>query len=343
MLRVGIVGIGFMGWIHWLAYKKVSGVEVVAICESDAKKLAGDWTDIQGNFGPPGEQVNLSEIATYDSIDTFLADANVDLIDICLPPALHPPITIKSLQSGRPVFCEKPMALRLEDCDAMLHAASAANQQLLIGHVLPFFPEYRFARSVIDDSKYGELLGGHFKRVISDPTWISNFYDPNAVGGPLLDLHVHDAHWIRLLFGMPDRVHSRGRMRGDVPEYCATVFEFGDQPFVISSVMGVINQQGRPFTHGFEIHLERATIQFEFAGFSDQGESMPLKLLTEEGDLVRPDLGDGDPVNAFIAEIEEVRDSVTSGSQSAILGGQLARDAIEICQMQAEALSHTHA
>ena len=50
------------------------------------------------------------------------------------------------------------------------------------------------------------LLGGHFLRVISDPLWLKDFYDPHRVGGPLVDLHVHDAHFIRLLFGMPQRL-----------------------------------------------------------------------------------------------------------------------------------------
>ena len=59
-LRVGIAGIGFMGWIHYLAYRKAPGVEVAAICTRDKKKLAGDWRGIRGNFGPPGEKVDVS-------------------------------------------------------------------------------------------------------------------------------------------------------------------------------------------------------------------------------------------------------------------------------------------
>ena len=54
MVRVGIVGIGFMGMIHYLAYKNVPGAKVAAICTRDKKKLAGDWRGIKGNFGSPG-------------------------------------------------------------------------------------------------------------------------------------------------------------------------------------------------------------------------------------------------------------------------------------------------
>ena len=53
MVRIGIIGIGFMGMIHYYGAKKVSDAEVVAICTRDQKKLDGDWTSIQGNFGTP--------------------------------------------------------------------------------------------------------------------------------------------------------------------------------------------------------------------------------------------------------------------------------------------------
>ena len=53
MLRIGIAGIGFMGMIHFLSYRKVPGAKVRALCETDEKRLAGDWRGIQGNFGPP--------------------------------------------------------------------------------------------------------------------------------------------------------------------------------------------------------------------------------------------------------------------------------------------------
>src|SRR5262245_43532229 len=65
MIRIGIVGIGFMGMIHYLAARKLKGAKVTAICSRDPKKLAGDWRSIRGNFGPPGELMDLSKIKKY--------------------------------------------------------------------------------------------------------------------------------------------------------------------------------------------------------------------------------------------------------------------------------------
>ncbi len=338
MLKIGIVGVGFMGWIHWLAYQKNADAEIVAICTKEEHRLAGDWTDIKGNFGPPGEKVDLTGTKTFDELDDMLADDSIEMVDICLPPALHTMAIEKAAAAGKHVFCEKPLALTMENCDAAVAACAAKDRMLMVGHVLPFFPEYKKARQIIDSGEYGELLGGSFKRVISDPNWLQHFYDPAKIGGPLFDLHVHDAHFIRLLFGMPESVHSCGRIRGEVVDYCNTIFCYDNAGYSVIAESGVVNQQGRPFTHGFEIHLEKCTMQFEFAGFVDHGETMPLKILKEDGTVMRPDLGDPDPVRAFEAEISEVVSSVKQGTVSPLLSGDLARDAIRLCHAQSESV-----
>jgi predicted dehydrogenase len=176
--------------------------------------------------------------------------------------------------------------------------------------------------------------------MISDPTWIKDFYDPKTVGGPLLDLHVHDAHWIRLLFGMPTAVTSQGRMRGEVVEYCNTQFQFADPALAVSAASGVINQQGRPFTHAFEIHLEKATLFFEFAVLADgQNIATPLTVLNSKGQVERPSLPAGDPMlAAFDAEIKEVARAIRSNTPSPLLSGELARDAIRLCHKQTQSV-----
>ena len=338
MINVGIAGIGFMGWIHYQAYQQLRGIRLVAICSRDPKKRRGDWRSIQGNFGPPGELVDVSALSAYERLDDLIDDPNIDIVDNCLPPHLHAEVTIRALRAGKHVFCEKPMALTVSDCRRMVAAAQKANRQVLVGHVLPFFPEYAYARKVISGGRYGSLLGGSFKRVISDPLWLADFYDPNRVGGPLIDLHVHDAHLIRMLFGMPTSLTSAGRLRGDVVEYCETLFQFNDPQLVVSATSGVINQQGRGFTHGYEIHLERATLHFEYAACGDGEELMPLKVLTDKGKVIRPKLNGG-PIEGFVNEIKEVARAVRANEPSEILSGDLARDAIIICQKQAASVA----
>ncbi len=336
MIRVGIVGIGFMGMIHYLAYQRVRGMRVSAICTRNRRRLAGDWRGIQGNFGPPGTKMDLGPIGRYADLDDLLADENVDLVDICLPPALHASVALRALRAGKHVFCEKPIALDVASARRMLRAAEQHNRQLLIGHVLPFFPEYAFALQAIRSGRYGRLLRAHFKRTISEPLWIKDFFNPQTVGGPVVDLHIHDAHFIRLVGGMPERLFSRGRLRGDVVEYLTTQFVFPRRDLLITAEGGVIPQQGRPFTHGFEIQLEKATLVFDFAVIdSEPVTAMPLTVLGDRGRVTRPTLrGGDDPLAAFVAELKEVSHAIRRGEPSPLLDGRLAADALTLCHKQ---------
>ncbi len=339
MIRIGIAGIGFMGMIHYLAYQKLKGAKVAAVCEQDRARLAGDWRTIKGNFGPAGEKMDLSGIEKYEKLGDMLANPKIDVIDICLPPAAHAEVAIAALKAGKHVFCEKPIALSAADANRMVKTAGAVGKQLMIGQVLPFFPEYGYAYETARRGKLGRLLGGHFKRVISDPLWLKDFYDPKKVGGPMLDLHVHDAHFIRLLCGMPQAVFATGRMRGDVAEYFTSQYLFEDRRLVVSAESGVIHQQGRGFCAGFEIHFEKGTLLYDFAVIDGKPEvNMPLTVLLADGKVQRPTMASADPVDAFVSELAEAQKTVKSGRRSALLDGELARDAVVLCQKQTESI-----
>ncbi len=338
MIHVGIAGIGFMGMTHYNAYQELRGVKVSALCEQDPKRLAGDWRTIKGNFGPQGRIMDLGGIARYAELDALLADPKLDVIDVCLPPAWHAKVAIAALRAGKHVFCEKPIALKRADADRMVEAARQAGKLLLIGHVLPFFPEYRFAYETIVSGKYGRLLGGHFKRIISDPAWLPDFYNPEKVGGPMLDLHVHDAHFIRLLCGMPRAVRSVGTMRDEVVERFSTQFIF-EPPRMVTAASGVIHQQGRPFTHGYEIYLEEATLFFDYMAMPEPSDAVtPLTVLLKNGKVLRPKLGGGDATDFFAAELGEVVRAIGGKEPSPPLSAELARDAVILCQRQTESV-----
>src|SRR5262249_18523922 len=171
VVGIGIVGIGFMGMIHYLAARQASNAKVVALCSRDPKKLAGDWTSIQGNFGPRGTQMDLTGVARYSDFAALLADSRVDLVDLCVPNDSHAPMAIQALKAGKHVLVEKPIALSIADADAMLAAAHDSRKLLMVGHVLPFFPEFAFALDAVLSGRYGSLRAAHLRRVISKPDW----------------------------------------------------------------------------------------------------------------------------------------------------------------------------
>src|SRR5262249_19826685 len=171
MVRIGIVGIGFMGMIHYLAARKLKGARVTAICSRDPKKRAGDWRGIRGNFGPPGQKMDLSKVKRHATLDELLGDPNIVMVDVCNPTEAHAPTAVAALRAGKHVLVEKAIALEPRQADSMLRAAGQAGKLLMVAHVLPFFPEFAYVAEVIRSGKFGRLLGAHFKRVISKPDW----------------------------------------------------------------------------------------------------------------------------------------------------------------------------
>lgn len=333
MIRIGIVGIGFMGMIHYLAARKLRGAQVTAICSRDDKKLAGDWTSIQGNFGPRGEMMDLSSIKKYRSVEEMLADKDIDMIDICNPTNLHPETAIKALNAGKHVLVEKAIALDPKDADAMLEAAKNAKRLCMVAHVLPFFPEFAFAAEAIRGGKFGKLLGGHFKRVISKPDWSAEIGDVAKTGGPAVDLHIHDTHFIGLVGGVPNQVCSVGVVgKGGAVDYLTTSYLYGSGGPAITCSSGAVAMKGRPFVHGYEIYLEKATLVYESG-------TCPLTVLKEDGSSEQPKLPGGDEATtAFTIELQAAIDGINAGREHDYLSGKLARDALVMCYREIESV-----
>jgi predicted dehydrogenase len=331
MVRIGIVGIGFMGMIHYLAAAKVTGARVTALCSRDPKKLAGDWRGIRGNFGPPGQVMDLSAVKKYERLDDLLADPEIDLVDVCNPTELHPATAIAALRAGKHVLVEKAIALKPEDADAMVAAARQAGKLLMVAHVLPFFPEFACAAEAVRSGRYGRLLGGHFKRVISRPDWSSEIADPARTGGPAVDLHVHDTHFIGLVCGVPVRVFSSGVLENGTVQYLTTQYLYGPGGPAVSCSSGAVAQSGRMFVHGYELYLERATLAYESG-------TLPLTVYTADGKSEQPRLGSGDPIDCFGEEIRAAVEGVTTGQEPRLLGGKLARDALVLCHRECDSV-----
>jgi predicted dehydrogenase len=332
MVRIGLVGVGFMGMIHYLAARRLQGAGVAAVCSRDPTKLAGDWRSIQGNFGPRGEVMDLSAVKKYERLEALLADPDIDLIDVCNPTHLHPETAIRALEAGKHVLVEKAIALEARDADQMLQAATKAGKLLMVAHVLPFFPEFAYAAEAIRGGRFGRVLGAHFKRVISRPDWSAEIGDASKTGGPAVDLHIHDTHFIGLVCGVPRRVFSSGIVENGTVNYLTTQYLYGPGGPGVSCSSGALAQKGRPFVHGYEIYLEKATLAYESG-------TAPLTVLTADGKIEQPSVSGGnDATAAFTLELQAAVDGARNGRAPDLLSGQLARDALVLCHKECQSV-----
>jgi predicted dehydrogenase len=214
----------------------------------------------------------------------------------------------------------------------MLAAAKAADRRLLVGHVLPFFPEFALLADAARTEKYGKLLAGQFERVIARPDWSTAIADSAQTGGPAIDLHIHDTHFIRMICGMPKEVFATGVVDRGTVVHVNSQYRFESGGPSIVSASGALCQPGRPFMHGYEIYFERGTLVY-------QSGVLPPTLYTAEGGTERPALpGSGDAVDCFAAELQAVVDGVSADRNPPELDGRLARDALALCHFECEAV-----
>lgn len=331
-----------MGMTHFEAAREITGGAVTAICTRNQKKLAGDWSDIQGNFGPRGSaNTPLNGIKRYAELREMLADPEIDLIDICLPTDQHEKVAIAALQAGKHVLVEKPIAIQLEAAERMLQAAKKAGKVLMVAQVLPFFPEFRWVRETVLSGQYGKILGAAFRRVIAEPNWSEEMSDFRKLGGWGIDLHIHDNHYISLLCGVPEAVFSRGLLKDGFVNHVSTQYVFPDRDLTVSCVSGGIAAPGLKFAQSFEIFLERATLQFDAGTYGTEWVvNRPLTLLDHTGQISHPDPGGGGSwCAAFTAELQAAVNGLTTGITAPELSGELACDALRICYAEAESIA----
>jgi predicted dehydrogenase len=341
MIRIGIIGIGFMGMTHFEGAKRLVGAKVSAIATRSEKKLKGDWSDIQGNFGPRGSaHTDLSGIKTYRDHRELLADPDIDLVDVCLPTDQHEGITLEALAAGKHVLVEKPIAIELAAADRMVAAARQHKRLLMVAQVLPLFPEFRWLRETVAGGEYGKLLGASFRRVIAPPDWSNDMSDFRKLGGWGIDLHIHDNHFIGLVCGVPRAVFSRGILKDGFVNHVSTQYVYDDAALAVSCISGGIAAPGMKFGHGFEVFLERATIQFDAGTYGDDWVvNRPLTLMTDDGQIAHPELAGGSEwCSAFTDELQAAVDGVSAGQAPKILSGDLARDALKLCTAEAESI-----
>ena len=108
--------------------------------------------------GKASDLANLYNAKSYNNIDEMLkSEKEIDVISICSPNGLHAEHSIKSLNAGFHVLCEKPLALSVEDCGKMISAAESANKRLFAIKQNRYNPPVAAVKKAIDDGKLGKI------------------------------------------------------------------------------------------------------------------------------------------------------------------------------------------
>ncbi len=245
MIKVGLIGCGFMGAMHANCYKNIEGVKLVAVADIRREKAE--------------ELACGAEI--YSDGKDLIEKADVDVIDICLPTFLHAEYAVKAMDKVKYLFVEKPVALTNEQAKEMIEKATKTGCQIQVGQVIRFWDEYVELEKIIKSGVYGKVVNANFRRISPRPTWGWNNWllDANLSGGAGQDLHIHDIDYVLSLFGEPNKFYSIKNKKGELNSYMNTLMQYED--FVVG-VEGTWDlPESHPFEATFRVVFEKATVE----------------------------------------------------------------------------------
>ncbi len=306
-IRIAVVGAGRMGLTHAenLA-RRVRGVRLVAVTTSDPQRAAE-------------ARRRCGDVNVYKDLDALLAAECLDAVAISSSTAAHADNVVRCAGEGLQIFCEKPLALTLEDCDRVIAAAADAGVALMVGHVRQFDAGHTEAKRHIEAGHIGRPLVFRSISGDVDPPPPS-FADPAVSGGLILDAMYHDLYLSRWL--MADdvaRAYSEGGALVD-----PAIGAVGDVDNAVVTLRFACGGVGSLFVsrttrYGHDLRVE--VIGDEGAVQIGRFRQTPVRLLDGEGvhhDMPRttPDrLGE-----AFVTELQAFVDCVLADARPPVTG-----------------------
>jgi len=289
---------------------KFAGVLRINIAADKVDRL--DMTKIKGTTDPM-ELIGLDE---------------VDIVDVCVPTPFHADIAIAALEAGKHVLCEKPLARTSADARRIAGAAAKAKGMFMPAMCMRFWPQWKWLKEAIADSRYGKVKGATFRRGGQMPGgWFSN---GEWSGGALLDLHIHDTDFIYHVFGEPAAVASQGytKTSGEL-DHIVTQYHYPGGPEVVSAEGFWCLADGAGFRMLYTVNFEQATADFDL--FRDD----PL-LLWKDGksEPVQVEGTDG-----YEGELQYFIDCINRGERPSIVTAEDAVTSLEIAEAEAKSVA----
>ena len=262
MKRVGIIGAKSMGRYHAARWARLP-VDLVGFFDRhpDRGQAAAD------QFG----------VTAFTSQDALLGA--VDVVVVTTPTYMHHQVVLDAAAAGKDIFCEKPMARHLDECQEMIQACQASGSRLFIGQVVRFFPQFARAKVVLDSGAIGRPGVIRTTRGGTHPTSSAWYAEPAKSGGVILDLAVHDLDYVRWCCGDVERVFANGLMGSGLPltDYALITLRF------TSGVIGHIEASWAfppgSFITKLEIAGEEGLIEFD----SEAGAPLRRRMGEEPG------------------------------------------------------------
>ena len=321
-MRVGIVGVGSMGTTHAAGW-----AETPAEITGFAAETRGEAAALAGKH----------QTKVYSSLEEMLP--NVDVVDICSPTHLHYEMALKAAAAGKHIICEKPLARTTRQAREIVMACQKEGVQLLVGHVVRFFPEYALARAAVAEGQIGKpgvirLHRGSYRPKKPAGNW---FLDEVKSGGILMDLMIHDYDYARWVAGDVETVSARRVTEHHIEapvDYGLVIL--GHRSGALSHIAGAWAYPPPTFRTHLEIAGERGLIEFDSDG------TAPIQnLILKTGGADAPDVAlPSSPVSEspYTTQIKEFYSALADGVAARVS----ANDGLAAVQISEAAIQSAH-
>ncbi len=328
-VNVGVVGLGFMGVPHIKTYLRLKAARIVAVCDSVRVPVNGVLPGVTGNITGSGAIDLGRNLKVYRALDDLLADPEVELVDLCVPTALHPEQAVAALRAGKHVLCEKPLALNSGLARKMVQAALSASGFFMPAMCMRFWPGWAELKQVVKERPYGKVQVASFRRLSPPPGWsIATYTNAKLSGGALLDLHIHDTDFVQFLFGRPKSVFSSGVVgKGDAIDHVVTQYNYDDGPAVHAEGTWLLNGN---FNMSYLVLCERATLDYSLARGAD------ALIVTETGKKPRVVKCAGS--DGYTGELQHMLEAIQTGKAPKVVTARDGLSAVEICEAEARSV-----
>ena len=261
MIKVGLVGIGGMGMVHFNSYRRLKNAAVVAVA------------DVRVDMAR--EKAKGTDAKIYSSLDELLANEECDVIDICTPSYLHTEMSIKALRAGCHVLCEKPMSISTADTAEVIKTARACGKSFMTAHVVRFMAAYGYLRSLVQSGELGGLVHLDMKRISGVPRWSWENWmrDVKKSGGTPIDLSIHDIDFAYSVFGEPREVNGIYKRLENDNDYIVSNLVYDG--FTVTATGGWFSAD-IPFSAGFHAIFERGEVTLSGGVLSCCGKEVEL-------------------------------------------------------------------
>jgi len=303
MLKVGLIGCGGIGTMHahcWTMLSDIAKLTAIADVNTDKAKLFADKC---------GAKV-------YEDAAEMLENEQLDIVDICLPTALHAEYILKAIKYVKNIIVEKPICLHESEAEQLLKAEKESGAFIQVGQCGRFGAAWIYLKDAIDSGKYGKIVSGSFTRISPKPIWVKDYNNVNKTGGVALDLHIHDVDFIRYLMGGdPDELDAHGAVNDDgILEYIWAAYYYKNS--FITAEASWEYPVSMPFSEKYRVKFEKATYilddNYVLTVYPEDGE--PYTLETDDGIVM--DIGINiDCVGLFLRELRGFTDAIVTGSR----------------------------